>query len=445
MMPPMRWFPLLCTTLLIAPVGCHKGRRVSRSHRQKAGLDAHADRFVRSVARGDYKSARTGFNETMLAAMSEDALANAWTSLADRVGVFRSIDAFRHEDRDGYRAVIVTTRHHKLPVDVRVVFDKDEKIAGLWFAPATIAWRAPPYIKSATFVESDFAVRDLPGTLALPKSTQPVRAAILVHGSGPKDRDESIGAYKPFRDLAQGLASRGIAVLRYDKRTRHAPASLKGAFDQDDEVSFDARAAVAALALRSEIDPKHIIVIGHSQGASMAPRIARGTPSIAAIALLAGDTRPFEQLVLDQFRYLLSVQGEGEATRAQKLESIRDGFRRVRSDGPDDELLEVIGSKSPRRYWRDLLDHRGAEIAKDLSIPMFIAQGARDYQVTMEDFAGWKAALGSRSNVTFRVYPTLNHAFVAGEGPSTPDEYSWPGHVEQAVVDDLARFIMALP
>lgn len=408
-------------------------------------LHASADRFVRSLARGAYADARRGFDDKMLAAMSDSALEGAWTSLTDRVGTFRGVEGFRNEDRDGYRAVVVTTKHSKLPVDVRVVFDSNEKIAGLWFAAATTAWRAPKYVKAGSFVESDFAVRELPGTLTLPNAKGPVRAAVLVHGSGPNDRDESIGAYKPFRDLAQGLASRGIAVLRYDKRSRHAPASLKGAFDQDDEVSFDARAAVTALASREEIDPKHIVLIGHSQGASMAPRIARGTPNIAAIALLAGDTRPFEQLLLDQFRYIFSVQGVDDATRAQKLEAIRDGFRRVRSEGPDDELLEVIGSKSPRRYWRDLLDHRGATIARELSIPMFVAQGARDYQVTMEDFAGWKSALGSRGDVTFRVYPTLNHAFVSGEGPSTPEEYSWPGHVDQALVEDLVRWVSSLP
>lgn len=407
--------------------------------RKLGGLDARADRFVRAMAHG--KDARSDFDAKMLAAMPAEALAGAWQSVLERAGPFVSVDSFRHEDRDGYRAVIVTTRHKKLSMDVRVVFDAQEKIAGLWFAPATVTWRAPSYVRE--FTELPWAVRDLPGTLTLPKSNGRFRAAVLVHGSGPNDRDESIGAYKPFRDLAQGLASNGIAVLRYDKRSKAAPASLKGAFDQDDEVSFDARAAVAALATRPEIDAAHIVIIGHSQGASMAPRIARGTPGIAAIALLAGDTRPFEKLVLDQHRYLFGLQGVVEP--GQKLEAIRDDFRRVRSEGPDDELLTVIGARAPRRYWRDLLDHHGEVIAKELSIPMFIAQGARDYQVTMEDFAGWKAALEGRSNVTFRVYPKLNHAFVAGEGPSTPDEYSWPGHVDAEVVTDLAGWIAGLP
>jgi uncharacterized protein len=444
MIPPMRWFPAVLALLVLAPAACRKHRGVT-ARRHLSGLDARADKFVRQVARGAFKDARAAFDDKMLSAMPEESLSAGWLSLIDRVGAFRGVASFRQEERDGYRAVIVTTKHAKLPVDVRVVFDRDEKIAGLWFAPAKIEWRAPPYVKANTFTESELSVRDLPGTLTLPKSSGPFRAVVLVHGSGPNDRDESIGAYKPFRDLAHGLASRGIAVLRYDKRSKVAPASLRGAFDQDDEVSFDARAAVAVLAARSDIDGKHIVIVGHSQGASMAPRIARGTPSIAAIALLAGDTRPFERLVLDQHRYLYGLQGLDGETSAKKLEALRDEFRRVRSEGPSDELLEVIGARAPRRYWRDLLDHKGDAIARELSIPMFVAQGGRDYQVTIEDFEGWKSALGSRSDVTFRLYPSLNHAFVAGDGPSTPEEYNWPGHVDATVVQDLATWIGSLP
>ncbi len=435
---------IVAALLVLAPVsGCRKHRAVVT--RAPKGLDASADRFVRTLARGAFAEARQRFDDKMLAAMPVESLEAAWRSLVERAGEFRGVAGYRHEDRDGYRAVVVTTKHVKLPIDVRVVFDSGEKIAGLWFAPATPSWRPPPYVASKSFVESEVVVRGLPGTLSLPHQPRPLPAVVLVHGSGPNDRDETLGAYKPFRDLAHGLASRGIAVLRYEKRSKHAPDSLKGAIDQDDEVSFDARAAVALLAARPEINPGRIVLVGHSQGGSMAPRIARGTPQIAAIAILAGDTRPFEALVLDQHRYLLSVQGADEATRNAKLESLRDDFRRVRSDGPADEALTVMGVAAPRRYWRDLLEHHGEAIARELSIPMFVAQGGRDYQVTMEDFAGWQKALGSRSDVTFRVYPTLNHAFVSGEGPSTPQEYSWPGHVDRAVVEDLAKWIQALP
>lgn len=412
----------------------------------REGIEGRAENFVLALSRGRTKEARAGFNEKMLAAMPEEGLADAWGSLVDRVGAFRAVTDVRADvEKDGYRPIVVTTSHAKLPIDVRVVFDEHEKIAGLWFQPAKNEWRAPGYVRPGSFTESEVVIRELPGTLTLPKSSPPFRAVVLVHGSGPNDRDETLGAIKPFRDLAQGLASRGIASIRYDKRTKHAPQSLQGAFDQDDEVTFDARAAVAFLSERSDIDSKHLVVVGHSQGASMAPRIARSDPRVAAIALLAAHTRSYETLVLDQWRYLQSVQGVDASTAATKLEEIRLQFRGVRAQGDDAELLEVAGSKAPRRYWRDLLTHRADEIARELSIPMFVAQGGRDYQVTLEDFAGFRRALESRANVTLRGYPRLNHLFVAGDGPSTPAEYAWPGHVDLTVVEDLSRFVRALP
>jgi hypothetical protein len=117
----------------------------------------------------------------------------------------------------------------------------------------------------------------------------------------------------------------------------------------------------------------------------------------------------------------------------------------VRADGDDADVLEVAGSRAPRRYWRDLMTHHAEEIARELAIPMFFGQGARDYQVTLEDLAGFRQALEGHANVTFRAYPKLNHLFVAGDGPSTPDEYSWPGHVDLVVIEDLARFVRGLP
>jgi len=439
-------FAAVCLALVVPAVGCKRKHRSARVVSTRKGLEGRAERFVLALSRGAYREARAGFDEKMLGAMTEEGLADAWRSLVDRVGAFRGVADVRADaPRDGFRPIVVTTRHAKLPIDVRVVFDEKERIAGLWFQPATTEWRAPSYVRTGSFVESDVSVRELPGTLTLPRSSPPFRAVVLVHGSGPNDRDETLGANKPFRDLAQGLASRGIASIRYDKRTKHAPRSLSGAFDQDDEVTFDARAALGVLAARAEIDPKHLVIVGHSQGASMAPRIARGEPRVAAIVLLAADTRPYDRLVLDQWRYLQAVQGVEPAAAATKLEEIRVQFREVRAQGDDADVLDVAGSKAPRRYWRDLLTHRADEIARELSIPMFIAQGGRDYQVTLEDFAGFKKALEGRADVTLRVYPHLNHLFVAGDGSSTPEEYSWPGHVDLTVIEDISRFVRGLP
>ena len=93
------------------------------------------------------------------------------------------------------------------------------------------------------------------------------------------------------------------------------------------------------------------------------------------------------------------------------------------------------------RYWLDLRDYRPQEVAKKVDRPILVLQAKRDYQVTMEDFALWKSALGSRADVEFVVYPTLNHLFIAGEGPGSPAEYQVPGNVSEEVVGDIAGWI----
>src|SRR4051794_11541515 len=152
----------------------------------------------------------------------------------------------------------------------------------------------------------------LPGTLTLPTGTGPFPAVVLVHGSGPHDRDETIGPNKPFRDLAWGLAAQGVAVLRYEKRTHEHPAKLmplKEKLTIREESVDDAVAAVALLRKQKEVDGKRIFVVGHSLGAIVAPKVAALEPAVAGIVLLAGSPRPFEDIILDQLTYLASLKG----------------------------------------------------------------------------------------------------------------------------------------
>ena len=150
----------------------------------------------------------------------------------------------------------------------------------------------PPYVDSEAFTEREVTVGrgewSLPGTLSVPLQGDLHPAVVLVHGSGPNDRDETIGANKPFKDLALGLASKGVAVLRYEKRTlEHGSkmASLMEVLTPEEEVIEDALAAVSLLKETEGIDPDRIYVLGHSLGGTLAPRIAQGDPHIAGFGV----------------------------------------------------------------------------------------------------------------------------------------------------------------
>ncbi len=145
---------------------------------------------------------------------------------------------------------------------------------------------------------------------------------VLVQGSGPQDADETIGPNKPFADLAYGLASQNIAVLRYVKRTKQYGADSKSdkPFTVKDEVTDDVIAAVALLAKMPEVNKKQIYVLGHSLGGMLAPRIAAEDPQVAGIIILAGTARPLENVVVDQVKYIASLTPEQTPENQKQIE-----------------------------------------------------------------------------------------------------------------------------
>ncbi|HOP81011.1 MAG TPA: alpha/beta fold hydrolase, partial [Armatimonadota bacterium] len=210
-----------------------------------------------------------------------------------------------------------------------------------------------------------------------------------------------------------------------------------------DETIDDALEAVKTLRKIPEIDQKRIFVLGHSLGGMLIPRIAKGNSDIAGVVILAGTTRPLEDVILDQTAYLFSLKNQPGADQSP-VEKIRAQVAKVKdknlsSETPASELPFSI----PASYWLDLRDYKPAEAAKHLTQPMLILQGGRDYQVTYLDYDGWKEALVDKKNVTFKLYPKLNHLFVEGEGKSSPDEYDKAGNVAEIVVEDIAAWIKA--
>jgi alpha-beta hydrolase superfamily lysophospholipase len=254
---------------------------------------------------------------------------------------------------------------------------------------------------------------------------------VLLAGSGALDRDETVRANKPFKDLAWGLATRGIAVLRFDKVTYAHAAELKAArdFTLTDEYVPQALAAIRVLQDHAE----RVFVLGHSLGGAAAPRVAAAAPAVAGLVLLAGSAQPLHWAIVRQARHLASLAPGNDsrpvlATLTEQAERVDRG-----------DLTGELPLGAPAAYWRDLRDHRPAELAATLGKPMLILQGGRDYQVTVaDDLARWRAAV---PHAAFRVYPTLNHLFAPGEGPSSPAEYERPGHVDAAVVADIADWL----
>ena len=402
------------------------------------------------LARGDTGAVAARFTPEMKAALPGESFREFWDSLSAQLGALKSIGAPSVRSERGFDVADLPAAFERSAVVLRVVFDGEGRIAGFRVLPGSppAAWSPAAYADGAKAKEREVTVGSgewaLPGTLTLPAAGDgPFPAIVLVHGSGPHDRDETVGGTKVFRDLAGGLAARGVAVLRYEKRTKAYGARLKDAeITVKEEVVDDALAAVALARSQQEVDAKRVALLGHSLGGMLAPRIAAAEPGLAGIAIAAGAARPLHLLGLEQLDHLVSA---GVATKEQTA-ALRADFEKVGALDP--AKPPAAGTRlmgAPVAYWLDLAAYDPVATARGLSVPVLVLAGGRDYQVGAKDFEAWKSALAARPNATFRLFPKLNHLFVEGEGPSTPAEYERAGHVAVEVVEAVAAWMRALP
>ena len=393
---------------------------------------------------GDYAAAERMFTADMAAAVPADKLRAVWESLPAQAGraMGRGTPAVAMQGDNG--VVDIPLHYANAALVAKVAVQADGRIAGFLIQPAPPPAAAAP-AADAGFSERGFVVAGLPGTLAMPdgaSAADPVPAVVLVHGSGPHDRDETIGPNRPFLDIARGLAAEGIAVLRYEKRTKARPqAFADGDFDVDDETTDDAVAAVAALRGVEAIDPARVYVLGHSQGGMLAPRIARRSGNVAGLVLLAAPARPLLDLLPEQNRYLFGLDGGISPQEQAFLDTLDAQVAAVRSDGEAAPSELPLGL--PAGYWRSIDAVDPVADARAVDLPLLVLHGGRDIQVTGADWRLWEAAFSSEPRATLRRYPSLNHLGIAGEGPGTPAEYQQPGHVDATLVADIAAWIHA--
>lgn len=391
---------------------------------------------------GKYQEVSDLFVEQLRPLAPASTLEAAWTAAVAEHGAVVAVGT--PTSNRGETRIPVTFEHGRQTV---VLLMKDGRLGGLRLAPESAAepvrpWTAPSYVDTSAFDEEDVTVGSgplaVPGTMSLPHQGHGV-GVVLLTGSGAHDRDETIGRNKPFQDLAWGLASRGVAVLRFDKVTfAHAPL-VDRTFTVVDEYVPSAVAAVRLL--RDSVD--RVFVVGHSLGGSMAPRVALAEPTVAGLVLLAGGTQPLHWAAVRQLRYLASL-GPGYGSQAT-IDAATKQAEAVDSpdlspDTPDAELPLGV----PAAYWLSLRGYDPAATAATVDRPILVVQGGRDYQVTVDDdLPAWRNHLAGRDDVTIRVYEADNHLLFPGNGPSTPAEYEPAQHVDPNIVTDVAEWLLA--
>jgi hypothetical protein len=410
---------------------------------------AIADQLIDRMDAGEYAQAEAMFSAEMAAAVPADKLKTVWESLPAQAGAAKGRGEASVDAQSGMTLVTVPLHYEMAELVAKVAIAADGKIAGFLIQPAPPRPAAAP-ADDADFNEREFAVgqgeRALPGTLAIPKGEPPSAgwpAVVLVHGSGPQDRDETLGPNRPFLDIARGLAAQGIAVLRYEKRTKAKPQDYADkAYTIDDETTHDAVAAVTALRETAGIDPKRVFVFGHSQGGMLAPRIATKAGGVAGLVLFAAPARPLLDILVEQ-NVRLAVLDDARTSDAEKaaIEKLKQQVQAARKDG--EAMVDMLPMGLPASFWRSTDAVDPVAEAKQAALPMLVLQGARDIQVVDADWQRWRGGFHDDKAVTFKLYEQLNHLGIAGEGEGSLAEYGTPGQVDAQLIADVATWVKA--
>jgi dienelactone hydrolase len=249
-----------------------------------------------------------------------------------------------------------------------------------------------------------------------------------------------VGPDKPLKDLAWGLAGRGVAVLRTDKTTHTHPGLVSApGFTMVEEYLPSALAALDLLRRQAGVAGERVHLLGHSAGGRAAPRIAAADGSVAGLIVLAGDAAPLPQAAVRAVHHL-AAERPGPDSRAAVEAITRQA---ALADSPDLSPATPAADLPfglPATYWLDLREYDQVATAASLNLPMLVLQGGRDHQVTVaDDLARWRHGLAGRPDVTLRVYEDDDHFFFPARDPG-------PGrHVDRAVIADIAAWLRPHP
>lgn len=400
--------------------------------------------YADQMSKLEFSDLADRFTEEMKERVTVEYLKEVFSTTVKPLGAYLGVYSQEEATGEGYTTIMTVMEYEQNGLLLTISYTSEQQIQGIWFSYYSLEEES----KSEKYSEIDIQIGKgdfvVEGKLTLPTGISNPPVVILVQGSGQSDLDETIGAVsnKPFRDIAHGLAERGVASIRYNKRFYQY--ADKAGLDSTiyDEVLDDVTHAIEFALKEERVNSSKIYIVGHSLGGMLAPKIATDNPQVAGIISLAGSPRNLEDIILDQGKNAMLTQTTlSEEDKAYALSQYEEAVNMVKN--LSDEHLEEAILGATGYYWKSLNEIDTKKLVSDLTIPMLFLQGSADFQVFADvDFAEWKTVLEGKENASFILYENLNHLFMTTNGLSDITEYDVKGTVDPKVIEDIAEWIL---
>ena len=390
--------------------------------------------FIKTLLlENNYKLSYNYLDESIKLKVSESLLEETVLQLESQLGKFKSI-IDSNKEKETY---FFYSEFEKMKLDIKITFNEENKIIGFFFVPHKEFKKENSLGKELNIKSNNIVLK---GTVLIPEKDSLKKLVIFVHGSGPNDRDETIFENKPFKDIAESLYKRGIASYRFDKKTFSNPESFNDNSTIDEEVTIDIINIINYFKNDNQFSNYEIIILGHSLGAYLTPRIINKSNKVSKAIMLAGNARSLDKLIIEQYNYLYELNPTEDLK--SELGKLKNQISFLHSKKFNfNTSKENLPLNLSANYWQSILDYNPLKEVKKVKIPMLLLQGERDYQVTMKDFELWKKSLDNNKKATFISYSKLNHLFITGDKKSQPKEYMIKCTVDEMAINDIFNFI----
>lgn len=423
---------VLCFTMLFTACG---NKETLGEEKARELAEKHIQLFID----GDYDAVLTDCSDAVKKQLDAASLEQGWQTVVRMTGgVYGGVHEITYAEQQGMSVVKTVLKYGSQGLVATFAYDAEGKLGGL---NLNVTALETALTDNDILTEKEISVgpHRLTGVVTVPDNVENYPVAVLVQGSGASDYDETVGANKPFKEIAHYLAEKGIATVRVNKRFYQKPETANPeTLTIWDEYMDD---VYAAIDYAKENVGDTVFVIGHSQGGMSAPKIAADN-DLQGVVMLAGTVRSLEDILYDQ---------NAAVILPSDAYSDRDKEEMMNEIGANVQAVKALTENSteapfglPAAYWLSLRELDGENILKTTDLPVLIMQGTADFQVYMDkDFEYMKSVLGDRENIVFKSYEGLNHLFMPQSLPGVTDagEYTAENHIPQYVLDDIADFI----